>query len=168
MKDLTLVLGQCLRWLQQNHKIGVGGVGKKSQQTDQGVIMLIAPSGTTSTYTDTASVLPDSSAPALVGFLSLEGLNAVLDTCKHQRKLYVGDEDCVHVIPHESTDIHDLKKAQSGHLMLPVSNFRGATTKSSRAYSKHVEGKRTGKHIHFVPMLAHDKFRVRLCTGTHL
>ena len=52
-------------------------------------------------------------------------MHAILDMRSGERKLYLGAVDSVKIIPKEGTKVFDLLKSESGHLMLPVTNYSG-------------------------------------------
>ena len=66
-------------------------------------------------------VVPDSDIPALLGILSLERLEAIIDCRKSQRKMYLGAGTVVQ--PSDDTTELQLYPATSGHLMLPITHY---------------------------------------------
>ena len=82
--------------------------------------------GSLGTYT--APCLPNSDVPGLWGILKLELLNAIIDCRKDRRAIYLCDDDVDHVdIKYtEKTDVVKLKKAPSGHLLMPITGYANA------------------------------------------
>ena len=118
------------------HPLTVEGVGSGSQEcrTQARAPMLLA-TGDSGTYV--APIIPNSEVPALLGMVTLERRRALVDVAG--RKLhFLGDGD--YVVP-QGTVTLNLEKTDSGHLMLPITEFTttsratAATHSGSQAFS---------------------------------
>jgi hypothetical protein len=109
--------------------LGIEGVGKGAQEAKEAATCPIAlENGELSTYT--APEVQNSNIPALLGLRAVEAQNGVIDTRRGQQKMYLGDVDCVQIIPKKNTRVVNLVPAPSGHLMIPVSNFQQVVSKA--------------------------------------
>ena len=97
----------------------VEGVGKSSQTAVNASLVPIGVGGQCGTYT--ASVIPGSDLPPLLGLKSLERKQAILDMGNH--KLYFPGPGGVHINLSPGSIALDLDKSLSGHLILPTNNF---------------------------------------------
>ena len=127
--------------LQQPMK--VQGVGKQTQQCEEMVLMPgELENGDIIEYT--APIIPASPIPALWGLRSTERQNAVVDTRVHERKVYLGDD--VQIVPGPRTRIIQMQKAESGHLMVPITHFE--SQKTSRGSAKQQKYHPPQLHLH--------------------
>ena len=105
----------------------VGGVGAGTQQClwdSQIPTALRRADGTYSRGTFTAPVIEDSSVPALLGQRSLEEHRAILDC--FNKVLYLCAPGEVEIKVPEGSEKLPLVQAPSGHLILPISDYRAA------------------------------------------
>ena len=101
--------------------LAVQGVGAGAPiATHKAVVPIALETGDTASYT--APFLPGSEIPALLGLESMEAKRTVLDLAN--RKMYLmGPGDFVSQAPPGSHCLQ-LYKAESGHLMLPVTEYQ--------------------------------------------
>ena len=106
--------------------IGVEGVGSNSQEAKDEVIMpgaAVDVRGLSHQISYQAPVVPDSNIPALWGQRSLARQRSILDMVN--RKLYLCGPGRIQFTPPPGTSVFNLEMSQSGHLMLPISEFLG-------------------------------------------
>ena len=117
-----------------NKPINVQGVGTSSQQATQSTtIPGQLENGARMTYS--APVIPRSGIPALLGLKSMETLGTVLDMRNNERKMYIGSD--TKIVPGPNTTVLQLYKANSGHLMLPMTEYNSKTTKQTLQFHQH-------------------------------
>ena len=115
--------------------IGIGGVGQGSVTTNSRVkVPIMLEDGTQATFD--APMLGDleqdlHQLPALLGLRSLEAMNAVLDMRSGQRKLYL-NAGSVCIKSGTQVKVLNLRKSESGHLMLPVTSYHLKSESSVR------------------------------------
>ena len=100
------------------HPLTVEGVGAGSQECrEQARVPMMLATGDSGTYV--APVIPNSEVPALLGMVTLENRRALVDVAG--RKLhFLGEGD--YTLPPGTTTLN-LEKTESGHLMLPITEF---------------------------------------------
>ena len=98
----------------------VEGVGKSSQSTCTEVVVPVATQHGPGLYQ--APMIPNSALPALLGLTSIEAKSGVLDT--RMKKLICPGPGGLEIRCSPGTIIYDLEKAESGHLLLPASEFQ--------------------------------------------
>ncbi len=69
----------------------------------------------------TLSIVPNSPLPALLGLDSMEAQDGIVDTRRTERKMYLGAD--ARIVPGPKTKVLQLYPAESGHLMLPITNY---------------------------------------------
>ena len=98
----------------------VGGVGKHAQECNHKITNAIGlEDGSTGSYA--APVIPDSDVPALLGLKSLTNQRAIIDT--YNNKLYLVGPGGYKIQMSPGSKVHDLKRSNTGHLLLPCSEF---------------------------------------------
>ena len=105
----------------------VQGVGNGSQKCEWEATLPIAlprSDGSHSIEAYTAPVVPGSQVPGLLGLRSMIKKRAVIDTIG--MKLYLAGPGGISITASPGTEIFELEQAPSGHLLLPISNFRAA------------------------------------------
>ena len=120
--------GQPVAQKKRDQPLTVGGVGAGTQQclwNGQLPTALRRADGTYSLSTFTAPVIENSSCPALLGQQSLEQHRAILDC--HNKVLYLCAPGEVEIKVPEGSEKLPLIQAPSGHLILPISDYRAAT-----------------------------------------
>ena len=122
--------------LKRKAPLQVGGVGRGAQvcQVDcQLPIAMARSDGSIASGSFTSPVVTKSGCPALLGLRSLQENRALLDTAKKQLH-FLGPGEMTLVLP-PGSETFNLEAAQSGHLLLPCSEFHKAT--SSAAAGEH-------------------------------
>ena len=108
----------------------VEGVGKLAQQCNhQGVV----PLGIRELEGDgefRAPIIPDSDVPGLLGLTSLAEKSAVLD-CKGKQLIFPGPGG-INMQLSPGSIVIQLENAPSGHLLIPVSEFKNPSAKSNQ------------------------------------
>jgi hypothetical protein len=99
----------------------VEGVGKKAQECSQiGIVPLGIPQlGKEAEYR--APIIPDSDVPALFGLSSLQSKHAIID-CATEKLIFPGPGG-VQMRLSPGSVVIQLEKSESGHLLLPCSEF---------------------------------------------
>ena len=110
--------GQQVENAPMSHPLTVEGVGAGSQECrEQARVPMILETGDSGTFV--APVIPDSDVPALLGMVTLENRRALVDVAG--RKLhFLGPGE--YTLPPGTTTLN-LEKTESGHLMLPITEF---------------------------------------------
>ncbi len=105
----------------------VGGVGKTSQKVvDKASVPVAFENGAHSVFE--TPVVPDSELPALLGLQLLEGHKMLLD-CHHRKLIIPGPGGYrLHLSPGSIS--LNLRKAQSGHLLLPCTAWKSLKQQS--------------------------------------
>ena len=111
----------------------VEGVGAGSQDcTEKASIPMILETGDHGTYV--TPVIPNSNVPALLGMVTLESKRALIDV--PGKKLYLlGQGEYRIQVPEGSLEL-SLEKTESGHLMLPITEFT-AMSRTAAAKKQH-------------------------------
>jgi len=122
-------------WSKLPRPIGVQGVGHGSQKCEwKACVPLALQEGASGDFT--APVVPNSEIPPLLGLATLRRLRAIVDT--FQNKLYLcGPGDVEILLPPGSSEF-DLKDAPSGHMLLPVTEFKQQSDEQASAIRKHL------------------------------
>ena len=114
----------------------VGGVGAKPQTCHHKTRHRIGlDDGSTGSYE--APVIPDSDVPALMGLEALERHRSLIDT--YMRKLILVGPGGYRLQLSPGSKVFDLEKANTGHLMLPCSNFRKMDGSMNDAYAFEID-----------------------------
>ena len=110
--------GQQVENAPMDQPLTVEGVGAGSQECrEQARVPMILETGDSGTFV--APVIPDSDVPALLGMVTLENRRALVDVAG--RKLhFLGPGE--YTLPPGTTTLN-LEKTESGHLMLPITEF---------------------------------------------
>jgi hypothetical protein len=120
MAEIVNKHGRRIEVTKMAKSIGVEGVGKGAQEcVDRAKVPLALPGGSTGTYD--APVVPDSSVPALLGLSSLRRNRAVIDVVTNTM-YFMGPGD-YQIQQSPGSTKYNLVQSQSGHLLLPVSEF---------------------------------------------
>ena len=124
---LALEAGVSTQYRPMREVLNVEGVGNGRQQCAQfGRFPIALPAqeresaGIPAVYT--ARIVPDPDIPALLGLRSLRQLRALLDIVNN-RIHFLGPGDATIQLP-PGTRTYNLEESESGHLMLPVSEFQ--------------------------------------------
>ena len=118
--------GHMPKQTKRDRPLRVAGVGHGSQSAEYDCELPICLQQTTGIITSgtfTAPTIPNSDLPGLLGLDSLESLKCIIDF--GTRKLYIpgpGDVSLGQAMS-PGTDVSQLLKASSGHLLLPCSHF---------------------------------------------
>ena len=111
----------------------IGGVGTgKSVCTECAIVPIAFEDGATGTYT--ASVVPQSELPALLGFDVLERRRVLLD-CFNGKYFEIGEGGYDINLSSGSRVLH-MHKAPTGHPMLPVTEWNRSKTRSNQVYAE--------------------------------
>ena len=87
-------------------------------------------------------VIPDSEFPALWGLKSLKSKRAVIDV--PNLKLYLMGLGDYRVVPCPGTMVIDMETANTGHLMVPITEYGSATASDSNAQKHFTANPRRG------------------------
>ena len=91
--------------------------------SNKAMVPMTMATGDTGTFQ--TPVIPNSDVPALLGMKTLEARRALLDI--RGRKLYfLGPGEYSIQLPPGSVEV-DLEKTESGHLLLPITEFKNVT-----------------------------------------
>ena len=108
--------GQGCAWQKLKKTLSVEGVGQKSNEAvDEVIIAICLADGNVGTFK--APVIPDSPLPALLGLRTLTKMRAVID-CFHRRIVFVGEGGYKMQLSPGSVS-YKLESAVTGHLLLP-------------------------------------------------
>ncbi len=105
----------------------VGGVGKGTQRCTQEITVpaaLRSSDGSITKASFSAPMIPSSTCPALLGLKSLVEHRAVLDLSE-QRLILLPKDTPIEVPP--GSEVYALEKSSTGHLLLPIDDFRSLT-----------------------------------------
>jgi len=103
--------------------LGVEGVGKNAQEcTHQGTLPVALEDASVGEFT--APIIENSEVPGILGLVRMEQQRAIIDT--FGKKYIVPGPNGVEMKLSPGSKIFNLKKAMSGHLMLPVTKYEQA------------------------------------------
>ena len=125
LASLAKESGFLSRETRRTQPLHVQGVGNGSQRCEFDGMIPIAverDDGVVSLATYEAPIVPDSNIPGLWGLDSLIAKRAIID-CANQEIILCGPGGCK-IEPSPGSERLKLKRAPSGHLLLPVSEFR--------------------------------------------
>jgi hypothetical protein len=101
--------------------LGVSGVGQNSSECSMSATVYgVLADGSQMTFT--APVISNSEVPALLGLQSLQRQRAVVDTTN--RKLYLMGPGGYTINISPGSTCYDLREAPTGHLLLPITNYK--------------------------------------------
>ena len=106
--------------MNMDRSLTVEGVGAGSQERPTKIMVpMILEIGDTGTYQ--SPVIPNSDVPALLGNKTLERRRALIDTFNH--KLYFVETGDYEIKLPPGNFTFNLEKTESGHLLLPITEF---------------------------------------------
>ncbi len=118
--------GQGCAWHKLQKTLSVEGVGKRANETSDGVTMPIClEDGGAGTFA--SAVIADSELPALFGLSSISKMQGLIDT-HHKKIIFVGPGGYkLSLSP--GSKVYPLYSAPTGHLMLPCQEWKKAKIK---------------------------------------